>query len=55
MTVIGTASLEKERDAYQRQRVRQLAYAEKRRVAVRGGQTRHRRATRSPTPNTRNC
>ncbi|MDQ0083063.1 hypothetical protein J2W35_003422 [Variovorax boronicumulans] len=39
MTVIGTSSLEKERDAYQRQRVRQLAYAEKRRVAVRGGQT----------------
>jgi hypothetical protein len=39
MTVVGTSSLEKERDAYQRQRVRQLAYAEKRRVAVRGGQT----------------
>lgn len=39
MTVIGTSSLEKERDAYQRQRVRQLTYAEKRRVAVRGGQT----------------
>ena len=39
MTVVGTASLEKERDAYQRQRVRQLTLAEKRRVAVRGGQT----------------
>ncbi|KQW57612.1 DUF748 domain-containing protein [Variovorax sp. Root411] len=39
MTVVGTSSLEKERDAYQRQRVRQLAYAEKRRVAVRGGET----------------
>ncbi|HEX7867875.1 MAG TPA: DUF748 domain-containing protein [Variovorax sp.] len=39
MTVVGTSSLEKERDAYQRQRVRQLTYAEKRRVAVRGGQT----------------
>ncbi|WP_307647384.1 DUF748 domain-containing protein [Variovorax boronicumulans] len=39
MTVIGTSSLEKERDAYQRQRVRQLTQAEKRRVAVRGGQT----------------
>jgi len=39
MTVIGTSSLDKERDAYQRQRVRQLTYAEKRRVAVRGGQT----------------
>ncbi|SFP73736.1 protein of unknown function [Variovorax sp. OK605] len=39
MTVIGTSNLEKERDAYQRQRVRQLTYAEKRRVAVRGGQT----------------
>jgi hypothetical protein len=38
MTVVGTASLEKERDAYQRQRLRQLAQAEKRRVAVRGGQ-----------------
>jgi len=38
MTVIGTASLERERDAYQRQRLRQLAQAEKRRVAVRGGQ-----------------
>lgn len=39
MTVVGTSSLDKERDAYQRQRVRQLAQAEKRRVAVRGGQT----------------
>jgi hypothetical protein len=39
MTVVGTASLDKERDAYQRQRVRQLTYAEKRRVAVRGGQS----------------
>jgi hypothetical protein len=39
MTVVGTSSLDKERDAYQRQRVRQLTYAEKRRVAVRGGQT----------------
>lgn len=39
MTVVGTSSLDKERDAYQRQRVRQQAYAEKRRVAVRGGQT----------------
>ena len=38
MTVVGTASLERERDAYQRQRLRQLAQAEKRRVAVRGGQ-----------------
>jgi len=38
MTVIGTSSLEKERDAYQRQRVRQMALAEKRRAAVRGGQ-----------------
>ncbi|MET3495030.1 DUF748 domain-containing protein [Variovorax boronicumulans] len=39
MTVVGTSSLEKERDAYQRQRVRQLTQAEKRRVAVRAGQT----------------
>ncbi|MDP9909428.1 hypothetical protein J2W27_001530 [Variovorax boronicumulans] len=39
MTVVGTSSLEKERDAYQRQRLRQLTQAEKRRVAVRGGQT----------------
>ncbi len=39
MTVVGTASLERERDAYQRQRLRQLAQAEKRRIAVRGGQT----------------
>jgi hypothetical protein len=39
MTVVGTSSLDKERDAFQRQRVRQLTYAEKRRVAVRGGQT----------------
>jgi uncharacterized protein involved in outer membrane biogenesis/outer membrane protein OmpA-like peptidoglycan-associated protein len=38
MTVIGTASLERERDAYQRQRLRQLAQAEKRRVVVRAGQ-----------------
>jgi len=39
MTVIGTASLEHERDGYQRQRVRQLAQAEKRRAAVRAGQS----------------
>ena len=38
MTVIGTASLEKERDAYQRQRLRQMTLAEKRRAVVRGGQ-----------------
>lgn len=38
MTVVGTASLEHERDGYQRQRVRQLAQAEKRRAAVRAGQ-----------------
>ncbi|RST46301.1 DUF748 domain-containing protein [Variovorax sp. DXTD-1] len=38
MTVVGTSSLEQERDAYQRQRLRQLAQAEKRRAAVRGGQ-----------------
>ncbi|WP_162580836.1 DUF748 domain-containing protein [Variovorax sp. PBS-H4] len=38
MTVVGTASLEQEREAYQRQRVRQLAQAEKRRAAVRGNQ-----------------
>ena len=38
MTVVGTASLERERDAYQRQRLRQLAQAEKRRVVVRAGQ-----------------
>ncbi|MBT2332616.1 DUF748 domain-containing protein [Variovorax paradoxus] len=38
MTVVGTSSLEREHDAYQRQRLRQLAQAEKRRVAVRGGQ-----------------
>jgi len=38
MTVVGTASLEQERDGYQRQRVRQLAQSEKRRAAVRSGQ-----------------
>ncbi|MBO9650323.1 MAG: DUF748 domain-containing protein [Variovorax sp.] len=38
MTVVGTASLEQEREGYQRQRVRQLAQAEKRRAAVRAGQ-----------------
>ncbi|MDM0012067.1 DUF748 domain-containing protein [Variovorax sp. J22P168] len=37
MTVIGTASLDKEREAYQRQRVRALAQSEKRRIAVRAG------------------
>ncbi len=38
MTVVGTASLEQERTAYQKQRLRQLAQAEKRRAAARGGQ-----------------
>lgn len=37
MTVVGTASLEREREAYQRQRVRALAQTEKRRAAVRAG------------------
>ncbi len=39
LTVVGTASLERERDAYQRQRLRQLAQAEKRRVAARAGRS----------------
>jgi len=38
ITVVGTASLEHEREAYQRQRLRDLAQAEKRRTAVRGNQ-----------------
>ncbi|MES2533086.1 MAG: DUF748 domain-containing protein [Pseudomonadota bacterium] len=38
MTVVGTASLEKEGDAYKRQRLRQLTLSEKRRAAVRAGQ-----------------
>ncbi|SFN15790.1 DUF748 domain-containing protein [Variovorax sp. OV329] len=37
MTVIGTADLEKEKSAYERQRLRELAQAEKRRAAVRAG------------------
>ncbi|OUM00351.1 DUF748 domain-containing protein [Variovorax sp. JS1663] len=38
MTVVGTSSLQQEREAYQRQRVRDLAQAEKRRAAVRANQ-----------------
>jgi uncharacterized protein involved in outer membrane biogenesis len=38
MTVVGTSSLDQEHDAYQRQRLRQMAQAEKRRAAVRGNQ-----------------
>ncbi|WP_077003351.1 DUF748 domain-containing protein [Variovorax sp. KK3] len=38
MTVVGTASLQQEREAYQRQRVRDMAQAEKRRAAVRANQ-----------------
>ena len=38
MTVVGVSSFEKEREAYKRQRLRQLALSEKRRVAVRAGQ-----------------
>ncbi|MDM0023314.1 DUF748 domain-containing protein [Variovorax saccharolyticus] len=37
MTVVGTSSLDKERDAYQRQRLRAMTQAEKRRAAVRAG------------------
>ncbi|CAN7387059.1 MULTISPECIES: DUF748 domain-containing protein [unclassified Variovorax] len=37
MTVVGTASLEQEREAYQRQRLRALAQTEKRRAAARSG------------------
>lgn len=38
MTVVGTASLEQERTGYQKQRIRQLAQAEKRRAAGRSSQ-----------------
>ena len=38
MTVVGTANLEKERDAYQRQHLRELAQSEKRRIATRAGE-----------------
>jgi uncharacterized protein involved in outer membrane biogenesis len=38
MTVVGTSSLDKEREAYQRQQLRRLAQAEKRRASVRAGQ-----------------
>ena len=37
MTVVGTADLEKEKGAYERQRLREMAQAEKRRDAVRAG------------------
>ncbi len=38
MTVVGTANLALERDGYKRQRLRQLAQAEKRRAAARSGE-----------------
>lgn len=38
LTVVGTADLEKERNAYQRQHLRDLAQSEKRRIATRAGQ-----------------
>ncbi|MDM0103930.1 DUF748 domain-containing protein [Variovorax sp. J22R24] len=38
MTVIGMSSLDKEREAYQRQQLRRLAQAEKRRASVRAGE-----------------
>ncbi|MCU4118760.1 DUF748 domain-containing protein [Variovorax sp. N23] len=38
LTVVGTASLEKEREAAKRQRLRQLLLSEKRRTAARAGQ-----------------
>lgn len=37
MTVVGTSDLEKERSAYQRERLRDMAQAEKRREAARAG------------------
>ncbi|RYZ13195.1 MAG: DUF748 domain-containing protein [Comamonadaceae bacterium] len=37
VTITGMAGLEQERDAYQRRRLRDLAAAEKRRIAARGG------------------
>ena len=39
MTVVGTSSLEPEREAYQRERVRDLAQSEKRRAAARSNQS----------------
>jgi hypothetical protein len=38
MTVVGTSNLAAERDGYKRQRLRQLAQAEKRRAAARAGE-----------------
>ncbi|MGJ7508952.1 DUF748 domain-containing protein [Variovorax sp. GT1P44] len=38
MTVVGMSSLDKEREAYQRQQLRRLAQGEKRRASVRAGQ-----------------
>ncbi|MGI4777520.1 MAG: DUF748 domain-containing protein [Janthinobacterium lividum] len=38
MTVVGTSNLAEERDGYKRQRLRQLAQAEKRRSAARAGE-----------------
>ena len=37
MTVVGLANLDKERDGFKRERLRQMAFAEKRRVAARAG------------------
>ena len=39
LTVVGTANLEQERDAYRRERLQQMVQAEKRRVAIQAGQT----------------
>ena len=38
LTVVGTSSLAQERDAYRRQRLRELTQSEKRRIALRAGQ-----------------
>lgn len=38
MTVVGVSNFEKERDAFRRQRLRDMALSEKRRAAVRAGQ-----------------
>ena len=38
MTVVGLANMEKENEGFRRERLRQMAFAEKRRVAVRAGQ-----------------
>ena len=55
LTVTGESRLDSERDAWKKERLRQVVRAEKRRQAIAGGASAQRRDHGRATPSTRRC